>query len=386
MRFILIFLIFWGCGKNIDHSANEKEISTAQYLIDNKKFEEAINILEPLSNENPKDKKIKLKLFHSYAGAGTFEALRVLAIWRKIEVALKEFRQPSDKETISVSLFIQELEKLLAPIPKLTAKENIRLAQAINLYQEMGLEIEAVGRYRNFKWGALHIYRLAVNLKEIIHLVQVYVPEEGEVDLRGLEKVFIPKVGTFGRDFFMSYQLFSKSYPKIQKVSDYLDRVIAKTINKKFKLKINTLTIDEDEFFKQFLRDNIEGFSILLKKLFDVYKTHDQKNNSKEKLEALFKMTMKILVDAKTEIDESLQKIFTHDFKTKIATGIKDSIRLKSAAPLKELLALKQHEFSVLRNYYLILKGEIDESGIEDSIRDDIRRLGDQIEREIAHQ
>jgi hypothetical protein len=405
--FILVLsLAITGCGRKVEHSSQERTMSKVEALLDDGQFEKAIEKLEAIRLTSPNDEEIKIKLLHSYAGAGGFEALKVMSIWQEIEVLLKEYKTLQEKK-IKASVkdgldnLAIELEKLLAPIPKLTSKQKVRLTQAIDLYHELGFKIETAGKYNNFKWGSLHIYRLAVNLKEMVQEAKKLQTESDEVDLKAIEKAIIPRLKTLGQDIFMAYKLYSNSFAKIKKITASLDKIIAKTINDdNFRLKVNTLAQSEGEFFKSLMKDNIHAASVLLRKLGDIY----QENGHKEKLETLIKTALPSDTEIKDtearieilvklfienfssdhpEIEEKLKSIFTEGLKQEILTAAKESIKLKNTQPLQELLVSKKPEVEIINSFYLILKGDISSSDIEENIKEEVESLRKKVDLEM---
>lgn len=406
VTFLLLVLSVAGCGKQIHHSSQEKAMSSVSAQIDRGQYENAIETLEALRVSNPIDEQIKIKLLHAYAGAGSFEALKVVGIWKEIEVLLKEFKKTQEKDLkasakIGLDNFAGELEKLLEPIPELTAKQKIRLSQAIDIYQELGFKVETAGKYNNFKWGTLHIYRLAVNLKEMVKEAKKIQIEGDSIDLKAIEKAMIPRLKIIGQDIFMAYKLFGNSFDKIKKITESVDKIIAKTVNdKEFKLKINTLAKSEGEFFKSLIQENIHAVSVLVRKLGDIYVENGHKErvqdliktalpseqeikDSQRKIEALVKVFIQNFTEENPEIEEKLKSIFTESLKKEIIAAAKESIKVKNTNPLKELLASKQPEVEVLNSYYLLLKNEIKESDLEEDIKAELENLKSKVDLEL---
>ncbi len=403
---LLIALSVAGCGKKVDHDSKTTTLSAVEAQLNSGQYEKAIETLEALRVNHPNDEQIKIKLLHSYAGAGSFEALKVVGIWKEIEGLLKEFknRQKEDlKASAKQSLdnFAIELEKLLAPIPELSPKQKLRLNQAIALYQELGFKVETAGKYNNFKWGTLHIYRLAVNLKEMVKEAKQIQVEGDSIDLKAIEKAMVPKLKVMGQDIFMAYKLFGNSFDKIKKITESVDKIIAKTVNdKEFKLKVNALAKSEGEFFSSLIQDNINAASVLIRKLGDIYVENGHKERlenlvktalpseqeikeSQRRIEALVKVFIKNFTSEHPEIEEKLKSIFTEDLKKEIIAAAKESIKVKNTNPLKELLSSKKPEIEVLNSYYLLLKDEVKASDIEEDIKDELESLKSKVDLEL---
>lgn len=403
---LLIALTVAGCGKQINHSSQEQTMSSVQAQLDKGQFENAIQTLEALRLVHPNDEEIKIKLLHSYAGAGSFEAIKVVSIWKEVEGLLKEFKKQQEddlKASAKVGLdnFAIELEKILAPIPELTPKQKTRLTQAIDLYQELGFKVETAGKYNNFKWGTLHVYRLAVNLKEMVSEAKRIQVENENIDLKAIEKAIIPRIKVLGQDIFMAYKLFGNSFDKIKKITDSIDKIIAKTVNDKdFRLKVSTIAKSEGEFFESLLRDNMNAASVLVRKLGDIYveNGHQDRLNdlvktalpseqevkeSQRRIEALAKVFIKNLIEENPEVEEKLKSIFTENLKREIIAAARESIKAKNTNPLKELLASKQPEVEVLNSYYLLLKNELKESDLEENIKEELENLKSKVNLEL---
>jgi hypothetical protein len=374
--------------------------------MDRGQYEKAIAMLEALRLSLPNDEQIKIKLLHAYAGAGSFEALKVVSIWKEIELLMKEFKKTHEKDLkdsakVGLDNFAIELEKLLEPIPELTAHQKIRLSQAIELYQELGFRVETAGKYNNFKWGALHIYRLAVNLKEMVQEAKRIQVEGERIDLKAIEKAMIPRLKVIGQDIFMAYKLFGNSFDKIKKITESVDKIIAKTINDKdFKIKINTLAKSEGEFFKSLIKENMNAASVLIRKLGDIYvenghqermqdliktalPSEQEVKDSQRRIEAFVKVFIKNFTEENPEIEEKLKSIFTEGLKREIIAAAKESIKVKNTTPLKELLASRQPEVEVLNSYYLLLTNQLQESDLEESIKEELENLKSKVDLEL---
>lgn len=396
-----------GCGRNIQHSSQEKAMSTAQAQLDSRQFEKAIETLESLRISNPHNEEIKIKLFHAYAGAGSFEALKVVGIWLEFETLLKEFRQNQEvnftkqSENFAIKNLVPQLKKLLAPIPELTTRQKTRLAQAIELYQVLEFKLETAGRYSNFKWGTLHIYRLAINFKELVSEVDKFQLGDRSVDLKKIENVIIPKLKVTGQDILMAYKLFGFSFDKIKKITESLDKIVAKIVNDKdFKLIVNTNARNESEFFKSLIQDNIHVASTLIRKISAEYiKNRDNGNvpNTPEtdlllqkdvkayevRIETFIKIFIEKFTSKNPDIEVRLQSIFSESLKQEFLKATEECFKTKDTDPLKNLLFSKQPEVETLKSYYLLLVNEIQESELEDRIKDEIGDLNRKVELEL---
>ncbi len=403
---LILALSLSGCGEKVDNNSRQSTLAAVEAQMNSRKFEEAIPTLERLKVRYPKDDEIKIKLLHAYAGAGSFEALKVVEIWKEFEVNIDLFESNIKKDSgLSLKDFLpklaSEIENLLRPIPNLTKKQKRRLDQAIALYQELGFKIETAGRYNNFKWGTLHIYRLAIGIKELVQDVKVTAQEGNEIDLKAIEKAIIPRLSIIGKDIFMAYQLFGNSFDKVRKISASIDKIIAKTINNdSFKLQVNTLARTELEFYESLLRDNIAAASVLVRKLVEVYRdegygeqigvvvnntlpTAEDLNQAQRRIEALLKVTLTNFLTNNPELEQRLKSIFNEELKKSVISAAKQSLEVKNTEPLKNLLASRRPDLDILRNYYLLLKGEVQASDLEANINAELEILRRKIDLEL---
>lgn len=402
---MVLSLVLAGCGKKIDSSSKDASVSKASALLDSGNFEGAIQVLEPLHASNPNDAEVNDKLLHAYAGAGSFEALKVAEIWKEIESIIEDIKKDQKDKLKKATLqnadnLVGEIERILKPIPELTDLQKQRLDQAIKLYKDLGLTVESAGKYNNFKWGVLHTYRLAINVKAIVSSVRRSNQESGKVDLKGIEKLVMPKLKLVGQDLFMAYKLYSNSFDKIKKVTDSIDKILAKTIkDENFKLKINTLAKDEGEFFKSLINDNIKASSSLLSMLGDIYHNNGHKEKMKElvkklpteeelketqkRIETLVKVFIDQFNNDHPEVEGKLKAIFTEQLKLEVLDAVKLSLKARNTNPLKELLESKKPEVEVLKSYYLILKGDLEASDLEENLKAEVEIIKKKVDLEM---
>jgi hypothetical protein len=219
--------------------------------------------------------------------------------------------------------------------------------------------------------------------------------------LKAIERAMIPRLKVIGQDIFMAYKLFGNSFEKIKKITESVDKIIAKTVNDKdFKLKVNTIAKSEGEFFKSLIQDNINAASVLVRKLGDIYveNGHEERlqnlvknalpseqevKDSQRKIEALIKVFVKNFTEENPQIEEKLKSIFTESLKKEIIAAAKESIKVKNTSPLKDLLASKQPEIEVLNSYYLLLRNEIKESDLEENVKAELDSLKSKVDLEL---
>lgn len=403
---LALFLFSASCGKRVHSPGEEKKeksIASAETLINDRKYTSAIEELEALLRLHPDDERIKIKLFHAYAGAGTFEALKVVGMWKKMEKVIKApGKHKNDLKGKDLKIQALNLEarinRILAPLPILTSEEARRLDQAVSLYQELGLKVDNAGSYNNFKWGTIHLYRLALNAKIIMVEVDKTREQRGRFELKKLEKALLPRLSVMGQDIFMAYKLFGHSYEKIQKLTKAVDKLIAKAVeNTEFRLKVDETVTDQTEFFMRFLSDNIEAATVIVKKISDLYSDanlgnldglssllpkQEEVEESEKNIERLIKVFLQNFSEKHPEFEDKVQNLFNDDFRKAVTGAMNKSIKVKSTKPLKHLFASKQHEIEVIVSYYRILRKEIHESDLNDSIREAIEPLRKKISLE----
>lgn len=373
-------------------------------LLNQGNYEPAIKILEPRHAANPQDPEVNKKLLHAYAGAGGFEALKVVSIAKEVENLFKEFKLTQEDDAkkelkAQALILLTQLEKALEPIPNLTQAQKNRLDQAINFYGEIGLKLETAGNYNNFKWGTLHVWRLAVNLKELISELKVQSTQD--LDIKMVEKIVLPRVELMGQDLFKTYQLYSHSFDKIKKITDGLNKIIGKTINDKdFKLKVSTLATSEGEFYEQLAKDNIKVASSILNKISDLYRTGGYEKGVKvttkknlpseaeilesgKRIETLVKVFVEGFAKENPEIEAKLRSIFTEQLKVEIIEAAKLSIKQRNTQPLALLLDSKRPELEPLKGYYLVLTQQIKSSDLEESVKEEIEALKKKVDLEL---
>lgn len=402
---MVMSLSLTGCGNKVDSSSKDVSVSKANSLLDAGNFEGAILVLEPLHEGNPSDPEVSNKLLHAYAGAGSFETMKVAEIWKEIDSIIddikKEQKNHFKKATSEdADRLLAEIERILKPIPELSDLQKKRLDQAIKLYRDLGMTVETAGKYNNFKWGVLHTYRLAINVKAIVSSVRQSNQESGKIDIKAIEKLVMPKLKLMGQDFFMAYKLYSNSFDKIKKVTDSIDKILSKTIkDENFKLKINTLAKDEGEFFRSLINDNIKASSTLISMLGDIYHNNGHKEKVKDLVKKLptqeelretqrrIETLVKVFIDQfntdHPEVEGKLKAIFTEQLKIEVLESVKLSLKARNTNPLKELLESKKPEVEILKSYYLILKGDLEASDLQEDLKAEVEIIKKKVDLEM---
>jgi hypothetical protein len=403
---ILATLTLYGsCGMKVERTDSQMELARVQNLLNARNYDEAINSLEVMRNRNPADQEVSIKLLHAYAGAAGFESLKVYGIWGEVQQALKELKENAKAEaklTIKQGLdqLLADFERVLEPIPELSPRQKRRLDQAIALYQELGLTVENAGKYNNFKWGSLHVYRLAVSLKAIASEAKQFQLDSEKVDLKAIERALLPQLKSMGKDAFMAYRLYSNSFEKIEKLVSGVNKLIAQTIgDREFKLRINELAKSESEFYTSLLNDNLRAASVLIGKTIEIYQQEGHEDAVKEAVRANLpseqdardsaknvEMLIKTLIAnfsaEHSEVEAGLKNIFTDELKNEVSEAIRESMAVKNSGPLKELLSSRRPDLEVIKSYYLLAQGYIQASDIEQDLAAEVEALKAKIDLE----
>lgn len=256
---ILVFclLLLSSCGKNTQ-TASGRDLAQAQANLDHKDYGSAISLLEGLKEANPHNQEIQVKLFHAYAGASGFEAIKMAQIVVQIEKSMKELEK---NKVQGFESYFKKWEEILAIVPQIGPKQEKRLNQAIHLYQKLEFHSLESSKYNNFKWGTIHIYRLALTIKSLNKELKNLIGdlEEGQFDQGKIEELIWPKLKRLGHDLLMFYRLYSHSFDRLKQITEGLSN--------RFHLKLNNDAKDEEEFLQFFIRDNGDDIiKMLLKK------------------------------------------------------------------------------------------------------------------------
>ncbi len=409
---IILFIMLVSCGKQVGSEQGES-LASASALIDAGKYEGAIAILEPALKKHPHNDELSIKLLHAYAGAGTFEALKVVKIAKQIE---KRFDNKDKRINVSIRIrgnrdkitqniqaegdeLVANLAWILKPLPRLNARQARRLNQAVDLFQKLGLKVTTAGKYRNFKWGTLHVYRLGVTLKAVMRDLKLARKANNKWDMEKAETAVISRLSIMGQDVFMAYKLFGNSYSRIQKLTKVIDKAIAKAVeDSKFKLKVDETVQDQAEFFQNMLSDNVGAAAILVRKIsklysgnafqdrwqgiFNILPSTAEVSESEKKIVILIEVFLKNFFDRHPEIEEKLKNLFSNEMRENFIKAMQDSIRTKNSVPLKEFFDPRYRELRVIVAYYRILRKELKESDLEEGIRNEIKPLRQKIELE----
>lgn len=385
--FLVGLLIVSSCGKRINKSGEEESISKSEQLINDRQYEEALTILEKLHQKNPQDQTIRTKLLHATAGAGGFEALTLISVAQEVEKQVKVFKKNLEnlmdqQKSENPYDMIKEIEKVFKPIPYLSAKQSKRLDQAIALYQDFDIDPEQVENYSNFKWGALHVFRMAVNMKLTIKAFRTILPEGESANIEKIELILIPGLGSFGQDLFMSYRLFGSSFDRIQEYSKSIDKVIGYIIkSKNFKLKVNTKARTQAQFYYSLLRDNTQGADVVIRKILDEYIENDQTQATRARIESLIRLSLQNILGRNRDMETGLGGIFSDDLKKSMQIAIERSLEHGNFNPLREFFHSEEPGIRALVGYFKVITGEIVHSDLPEDIRAEVEALIRELEK-----
>ena len=372
LAFALVALIsFTGCGRNNHQPKYQKELSSIEKLLNNRRYEDAIPKLEKLHQQYPQNHDISIKLLHALAGASSFEALKMVEIVKQMQKTIKEMNGSDDVDE-SMS---RHILKVLAPIPVLNAKENQRLNQAIELYQRLDLKAETAGSYSNFKWGTLHLYRLVISVRAAAEVVKVATPAGKDAEMTLLEEKLIPQFEMFGIDIFMSYKLFEHSFDRVKEIPELLTKVIANFVDDQtFKLKIPSV-IGRKVFYAQLFRDNRKIVSLLANKVLKTYAKDEKHPENEKDIVKLIYLTIENLDKSTEEMKVSLRAIYTPEFQHEVKQAFSQSLETSSSDPLKDLLGSRQQQIEILKFTYQLISKQITEADIPAEILDEVKVL-----------
>jgi hypothetical protein len=216
---LLLQVLVLGCGKNT-RNAEGREMAEALHLLNSKNYEAAIPKLEKICQRQG-DVDCKIKLMHAYAGAGGFEALRVMRMAKVLEKNLVEAKK------IKTSDLLLTTKMALDPMPILTPHKKHRINQAIAIYDVVEPYFETAGQYNNFKWGLLHAFRLGTTMKSFYIDVAEAIEGKNKIDaIRPLRKKIGKNFESIFQDASWTYKLLKHSYPKFQKIMLKFDKLL----------------------------------------------------------------------------------------------------------------------------------------------------------------
>lgn len=404
----LCLLLAVGCGQKSHQDQTSESMVQALMLLDQRNFDGAIAKYEEIIKDNPANEEAKIKLFHAYAGAGGFEALTLVDVLKTAEDKLTEIKNRekskleskiSQKETEVVDNSLDQLEQVLIKVPTLSAKQKINLNKAICLYEELGLKIETAGKYNNFKWGTLHAFRLAVNLKEIIVGLKNSKDENQKYNLKVVEKILLYRGKEMGTDIYQVIKLYSHSYEKFKLIHEKVESLIGKTLkNPDFKFKINDLAKSEKEFYESFLKENIKVVSQIVNQYVEAYQNEIKRlvsvsddilppevdvEHTRVRLQALITLAVRLFTIDQPDIEVALKELFSAETKQELYQALINSIKSESTSPLKEFLLANDGKLKSVITYVKLLLNDINEDGVADEIKNELNALKAKVNEEL---
>ncbi len=216
---LLVQALVLGCGKNTKTDEGQ-QMADALHLLNSKKYEEAIPKLEKICARRG-DVGCKVKLMHAYAGAGGFEALKVMRMAKILEKNIVEAKK------IKSSSLLTTTQMALEPMPLLTPHKRNRINQAIKIYDEVEPFFETAGQYNNFKWGLLHAFRLGTTMKSFyIELIEASEKKDKISSFLSFRKKIGKNFEAIFQDASWTYKLLKHSYPKFQKIMVKFDKLL----------------------------------------------------------------------------------------------------------------------------------------------------------------
>ena len=389
----LTLIIFGACGKKTKTST-DKKIADAQAKIDDKKYENAVDILEELLIKIPENEKIMIKLAHAYAGASGFEAEPFMNLLKTLE------KRTVEKSATSI---LKGLEQFLVGVPVLSSQQVERLNQAINLYGQSGLDPQTTTKENNFKWGVLHVYRLMITIRDTVTRLQEIIRVDGTDDLSSVESYLFKQGDLIAQDSFQAYSLFKNSYNKLALISEKLETLINSTVkDDNFKIKINSMASDYKVFISDLISENTDLISRLivdandrLKILkSDLYKNEidtiatrirndeaDLKNQGKH-IKIIVKMFIENVMLKNPRQTEEIKAIFTKEFIAETKQVINQSVIEQSLQPIKDFIQSPNSKIQTIKEALAILDKEYSSSGLDDIMKNDVKMLASYIKKE----
>ena len=390
---VLILGISFGmtsCGKQTKSKQSET-LSIASSQLNSKDFEGAISTLEKAVEVYPANESIRIKLAHAYAGAGGFEAARFSGIIRD----MIEIRVQGEIKDI-----LKEVQGLFINVKDLSQRQKTRLDQAIQLYNDLGMDPYSTSKENNFKWGTLHTYRLLTNLKETVNFL-ADVSKNTELYTKSeIQDFLVVKGDIISKDFFQSYLLFKNSFSKLQKIAIKVENLIKGSVeNDNFKIKIDSKAKTYKAFIQDVIKDNKR---IIARALVEITKKIDLLDvegsveeifsdfNTKKKdvderlkrLELLSGLFLGFVVLKNPTKVEEINSIFSDELTKEFELTIRDAIAEKSADPIKDFLNSKESSIKVITDAWKILNSEFKSSQIRFIADPDVKKLVSYINKE----
>lgn len=408
MVFAICLALSAGCIQKNHQVTDSQSMVQAQMMLDQRNYSSAILKYEQIVIADPSNETAKIKLFHAYAGAGGFEALSLVDVLKAAENKIAEV-QNREKEKVknkikqktiqAIENSIDELSEILSPIPTLTEIQKVNLNKALSLYQELGLKIDTAGSYNNFKWGTLHAFRLAVNLKDMVVNLQRSKDVNHNFDLSLVEKAIMSHSKEMGTDFFQVVKLYSNSYTKFKLIHEKIENLIGKTINSpSFKLKINSLATDEKDFYQSFIKDNTEAITSIVSEYISNY-THEVKSlvgksdkilpptieieATTTRIKALISLAVRQFTIEQPDAEVALKELFSSQTKQELYQSLIDSINNEDLSNVKSFILSKEGKLNALVSYARLLSKNITESGIDTEIRNEINALAAKVDQQV---
>jgi len=358
-----------------------------------REYENAIAVLESAVEVSPENRELKIKLAHAYAGAGGFEAVQFAYLIKQLENT--EIKNGAKK-------ILQALENALSKVPQLTDRQRNRINQAIQLYDDLGLDPYTTSKENNFKWGVLHVYRLLVTFKHVVTYTKAIIDDQSITSQEELERYYIRQANLLIQDIFKSYQLFKNSFDKLNNIALKMEALIKSTVgNAEFKFKIESKAQDYRQFIRDLVGVNKEILSDGISQIFARVDSLDVQSGIRsifagfgqnradvsarlERLKILAKIFLDNVILNNSQQYNELRSIFTQELKDEALLALNTALQEKDASALKLFMTSKDSQIKIIANAFEIIKSEYNGSPIPAIAYEETRVLLDYINKEQA--
>lgn len=207
-------LVLVSCGVD-PTTEGEDQIARAEHLINQKRYVEAIQVLEGIPTHILAEEQ-KTSLL-AYAHLGTLD-LDLPTVYRFVD-SLKSFADENEKTTFSR----EALDRLMAKLPKYNQQSTATLDKVIDLLKDSP-EFEAHNpKLKHLYIGSLYAYHFIIRLKRLFTIL-VEMEKTGKEPQESVSTILIELI----KDLEQIEKNYSQSFEKVQNV--------AESFNEKFHL------------------------------------------------------------------------------------------------------------------------------------------------------
>lgn len=378
LRLILILalgFLLLSCGKKVARDHESRDLSSAEALLNARDFEAAILKLRSMHEQDPQNKRISEKYLHALAGGAGFESLKILKMSDDVQKAIKAMDENPSSDARA------DLERALRPLPLLSERQQTHLEEAIALYNELRLSSETAGSYNNFKWGTLHLYRMAVTAKLIAGEVSAATPEGHSADILEIERAVLKRFPTMGLDLFLAHKLYENSFDLVKKFTTVITKAIARFAGDKgFRIKIRSSYSSQKDFYQGLVEDNREAVAKILTKIFRVYQDQSRLTGDEKKTAALFQLSLENLQKGQDEIHEKLKSIFTREIQDDFKAALSKVVSEGDAGGIKDFLNSDREDIQSIVTTYQVFTGNLSETDVPEHLKDRVKILQEEVE------